>query len=166
MPLKYLVYLVLILFSRFGMAQNMQIVYDFDRLPQTLMLNPGSEIDFDRHIGIPLLSNLYFQFGASNSSLSYNSLFSGTDHFNDVLTNLYSQNPSSKDVYAIHQQWEVFNLGWRLSDPRYYLSFGMYQEANGLGRHPEDLTDLFFNGNDQDGDGIPETDDPFRISEL
>jgi hypothetical protein len=42
----------------------------------------------------------------------------------------------------------------------------MYQEANGFGRHPKELMDLFFNGNDQNGDGFPEIDDPYDISEL
>ena len=166
MPLKYAICLTLILFSRYGVGQNMQILYDFDRLPQTLMLNPGSEIDFDMHFGVPLLSNLNFQFGASNAGVSYNSIIREANSFNEVLTNLYAQNPSSSDVYMFHQQWEVFNMGLRIRDPRYYLSFGMYQEANGFGRHPEEIMDLFFKGNDQDNDGIPETDDPFRIGEL
>ncbi|MGA9269438.1 MAG: DUF5723 family protein, partial [Lutimonas sp.] len=144
----------------------MQVAYDFDRLPQTLMLNPGAEIDFDRHFGVPLLSNLYFQFGASNTGVTYNNVVQGTDDLNEILTNLNRQNPSSSDVYVVNQQLELFNVGWRLRDVRHYLSFGMYQEANGFGRHPKDLTDLFFNGNDQNGDGIPETDDPYDISEL
>jgi hypothetical protein len=166
MPLKNIIYLVLILVGKFGMGQNMQILYDFDRLPQTLMLNPGSEVDFYRHMGIPLFSNIYFQFGASNPRVSYNSVLSGTNSFNERLTNLYAEDPSSDDLYVVNQQWEVFNVGWRLKDPSYYLSFGMYQEANAFGKYPEDLMNLFFKGNDQDGDGIPETDDPFGISEL
>ncbi len=166
MPLRFLLYVSLILVGRICFGQNMQIVYDFDRLPQTLMLNPGAEIDFDRHYGIPLLSNLYFQFGASNRDVNYSNVVQGTDDLNEILTNLYDQNPSSSDVYILNQQLELFNVGWRMRDERNYLSFGMYQEANGFGRHPEDLTDLFFNGNDQNGDGIPETDDPYDISEL
>lgn len=166
MPLKNFVYLTLILFSHFGMGQNMQLLYDFDELPQTLMLNPGSEVDFYKHVGIPLFSNVYFQFGASNPGVSYNSVLNGTNSFNERLTNLYAEDPSSEDVYVINQQWEVFNIGFRLNDPRYYLSLGMYQEANAFGGYPEEMMDLFFKGNDQNNDGIPETDDPFGISEL
>ncbi len=166
MPLRFLLYLTLILIGRFCVGQNMQIAYDFDRLPQTLMLNPGAEIDFDRHYGVPLLSNLYFQFGASNSGVTYNSIVQGSNSFNDILTNLNNQNPSSSDIYVLNQQWELFNIGFRMRDTRHYLSFGMYQEANGFGRHPKDLTDLFFNGNDQNGDGIPETEDPYDLSQL
>ncbi len=166
MPLRFLLYLTFILVGRLCVGQNMQVAYDFDRLPQTLMLNPGAEIDFDRHFGVPLLSNLYFQFGASNTGVTYNNVVQGTDDLNEILTNLNRQNPSSSDVYVVNQQLELFNVGWRLRDVRHYLSFGMYQEANGFGRHPKDLTDLFFNGNDQNGDGIPETDDPYDISEL
>ena len=166
MPLRFLLYLILILFGHFCLGQNMQVAYDFDHLPQTLMLNPGSEIDFDRHYGVPLFSNLYFQFGASNSGVNYNNIVQGTNDFNGILTNVNRQNPSSSDVYVMNQQVELFNVGWRMRDTRHYLSFGMYQEANGFGRHPKDLTDLFFNGNDQNGDGVPEIDDPFDLSEL
>ncbi len=166
MPLRFLLYLTLILFGRLCVGQNMQIAYDFDRLPQTLMLNPGAEIDFDQHYGVPLLSNLYFQFGASNTGVTYNNVVQGTDDLNQILTNLNLQNPSSSDVYVLNQQLEIFNVGFRMRDTRDYLSFGLYQEASGFGSHPKDITDLFFNGNDQNGDGIPETDDPYDLSEL
>lgn len=166
MPCRLLLYLTLFIMGQICVGQNMQMAYDFDRLPQTLMLNPGAEIDFDRHFGVPLLSNLYFQIGASNKGVTYNNVIQGSDNLNEVLTSLYRQNPSSSDVYVLNQQLEILNIGFRLQDERHFLSFGIYQESSGFGRHPKDLTDLFFNGNDQNGDGVPETEDPYDISEL
>ena len=37
---------------------------------------------------------------------------------------------------------------------------------DGFARYPSDLMDLFFNGNDQNGDGIPETNQDFKVSDL
>lgn len=36
-------------------AQNKQLVYNFDQLPQTLMTNPGAVVDYKYHVGVPIL---------------------------------------------------------------------------------------------------------------
>ena len=46
-------------------GQNKQIAYDFAGQPQALMLNPGSAVEQDMHIGIPFLSDAYVDFGSS-----------------------------------------------------------------------------------------------------
>ena len=71
------------------MAQNMQILYDFDQLPQTLMLNPGSIVDYDKHIGVPFLSNVYAMGGASSRDVNYNNLVAGADGNADVFLGIY-----------------------------------------------------------------------------
>ena len=159
-------YLLFFLSFGFCSAQNMEILYDFDELPQTLMLNPGSEISYNSHWGIPLLSNLHIEFGASNQNVTYNSIVNGSNGISDILRNIYDQQPASNDIYTITQQLEVFSIGLRLKNPDHYLSFGMYQKMDGFARYPSDLMDLFFNGNDQNGDGIPETSQDFKVSDL
>lgn len=149
-----------------SLAQNMQILYDFDELPQILLLNPGSEVSYDKHIGIPFLSNVYAEFGASNSNITYNNVIAGTDSTTEILRNIYDQNLSSNDVFTFNQQIELFTMGFRLKNPDYYLSFGMYQQANGFGKYPEDIADIYYNGNDVDGDGIPETGQPYSIDQF
>jgi hypothetical protein len=144
----------------------MQILYDFDQLPQTLMLNPGAEVDYNKHFGIPFLSNVYFEIGASSKDITYNNVFSNSNNLNDVLRNISEQNLDSKDYFIINQQIEIINAGLRLRNPNYYLSFGMYQEFEGFSKYPEDIARLFLNGNDQNNDGIPEENEIFNIEQT
>ena len=166
MPLKKAVYLLLILFSPLLMGQNMQLLYDFDRLPQGLLLNPGSEVDYRMHIGVPLLSNAYAQFGASNRDITYNKILRDADGFDEVLSNIYGQDLSDGDIFVVNQQIEVFSGGFRLADPRYYLSFGMYQHFSGFTSYPSDLADIYFTGNDRDRNGVPETNEIYSIRNM
>ena len=166
MPLKPLVYLVLILFSRFCLSQNMQLQYDFDQLPQALMLNPGSKVDYRMHFGVPLLSNVYAQFGSSNSDINFNSILANADGFDEVLSNIYGQELSNGDIFVVNQQIEVLSGGFRLSDPRYYLSFGMYQHFSGFTSYPSDLADIYFTGNDRNRDGTPEFNERYSINQM
>jgi len=144
----------------------MQILYDFDQLPQTLMLNPGAEVDFNKHFGVPFLSNVYFEIGATNKSISYNNVFANTDGLNDVLGNIIDQNLDDKDAFIINQQIEFINAGLRLRNPDYYLSFGMYQEIEGFGKYTDDIAQLYINGNDQNRDGSPELNDVFGFDQV
>jgi len=144
----------------------MQILYDFDQLPQTLMLNPGSVVDFDKHIGVPFLSNIYGMGGSSSRDATYNNLVLGTESNVDVLKNLQELGLSNTDVFLFNQQIEVLNAGFRLKNKAYYLSFGMYQQLDGFSSYPQDLVDLYLYGNDQDQNGIPEYNEPFRADHV
>ncbi len=148
------------------MAQNMQILYDFDQLPQTLMLNPGSVVDYDKHIGIPFLSNIYGMGGSSNREVNYNNLVVGSDNNTDFLRNLQELGLNKNEVFLFNQQIEVLNAGFRLRNPDYYLSFGMYQQTDGFASYPQDLVDLYLDGNDQDQNGTPEFNEPFNANHV
>ncbi len=147
-------------------AQNNQLLYGFDQLPQTLMLNPGAEVDYQKHFGIPLLSNIFMQVGASNSKINYNNIVAGSNRTLDIARNIYAQDLSSKDFFNLYQRLEVVNVGYRLNNPKLYLSFGMYQELDGFAKYPKELTALFFEGDDRNGDGIPETNLPVNLNQL
>ena len=144
----------------------MQILYDFDQLPQTLMLNPGSIVDYDKHIGVPFLSNVYAMGGASSRDVNYNNLIAGTEGNTEVLRNLQELGLSEKEVFLFHQQIEVLNGGLRLRNPDYYLSFGMYQQTDGYSSNPQDFIDLYLYGNDQNQDGNPEFDERFQANHV
>ena len=162
----YFKYFMFVLFCVPSMAQNMQILYDFDHLPQTLLLNPGSKVDYKKHIGVPLLSNLYLDIGSSNKDISYNSVIAGSDGLGDVLNSMYALGLGENDVFIFNQQIELFNMGFELRNPKYYLSFGMYQQIDGFTAYAPDVANLFVNGNDQNGDGIPETEQLFVTDQL
>ncbi len=72
-----------------SVSQNNQILYDFDGLPQSLMLNPGAELNLDKHFGVPLLSNVYGQFGATDPDVTYNNLINDNNEEKSELKNLY-----------------------------------------------------------------------------
>jgi len=163
---RYCTYLLFILFCVPGISQNMQILYDFDQLPQTLLLNPGSEVDYDKHFGVPLLSNIYLGLGSSNKDITYNSVISGSDGFGDVLNNMYALGLSEDDVFIFNQQIELFNMGLRLKDPSYYLSFGMYQQIEAFSAYAPDVANLFVNGNYQNGGQNPEVGDLYKTDQL
>jgi len=144
----------------------MQILYDFDQMPQTLLLNPGSIIDYDKHIGVPLLSNVYAMGGSSSRDVNYNNLVAGTEGNTEVLINLQELGLSPNEIFLFHQQIEVLNAGFRLRNPDYYLSFGMYQQINGFSSNPQDFVDLYLYGNDQNQDGYPEYDERFKANHV
>ena len=166
MNYKLCLYLPFILFYVNSFTQNNQVLYDFDQLPQTLLLNPGAEVDYDKHLGVPFLSNVYFEIGASNKDITYNNIIAPSDSAEDVLRNVYNQNLSNNDVFLINQRMEFLSAGLRLKNPKYYLSFGMYQETEGFANYPVDLANLYFKGDDQNDDGVPEYGNPFSFAPL
>ncbi|MDZ7614384.1 MAG: DUF5723 family protein [Flavobacteriaceae bacterium] len=147
------------------MAQNNQILYGFDGLPQTLMLNPGAVPKMDKHFGVPLLSNVYFQFGVTDSDVTYNNLSNGTDGESD-LKNLYDLKLSNSDFFIANAQVEFINVGFRLKNPDNYLSFGMYADAKAFGKYPKSSLDLFFFGDDKNNDGSPDINKRTDFSEI
>lgn len=144
----------------------MQILYDFDQIPQTLMLNPGTEIDYDFHIGVPMLSNVYAVAGSSSRDVNYNNLVKGTNSTGDILNNLSDLGLGSGEIFLFNQQVEIFSAGFRFRDPSFYLSFGMYQQMDGFSGYPKDFADLFFYGDDQNGDGIPEFGENYNATDV
>lgn len=162
----YLIYLVFGVLCAKLSAQNMQILYDFDQLPQTLILNPGAKFEKDMHFGVPLLSNVYGVAGASSREVNYNNLVTGTEDTGDVIRNLHDLDLSENEIFLFHQQIELFNAGIRLKNPTYYLSFGMYQQTDGFSSYPKDFGDLFFFGDDQDQDGVAEFGEEFNAQDV
>ncbi len=137
--------LIFLLISISVFAQNKQILYNFDQLPQTLLLNPGEKVTQKWHVGIPLLSGFSAQIGSSNLTV-YDVFADDGIPINDKVRNLI-YNLSSKDFISITQQEELFNIGIRLKNKRDFLSFGFYQEFDAIVYYPKDITILFYEGN-------------------
>ncbi|MFT6935563.1 MAG: hypothetical protein ACJAUQ_001960, partial [Maribacter sp.] len=53
MRIRYYIFLLLVLFCASLSAQNKQVLYDFNDIPQALMVNPGMETDFQWYAGVP-----------------------------------------------------------------------------------------------------------------
>jgi hypothetical protein len=125
-------------------SQNKQILYDFAGLPQTLLLNPGLETNYQFHIGMPLLSGVSSELGITGFSVSdifgvnSNSI---TDKVATVLKNI-----DSSDYLKINSQIEIFSAGFRF-DEKTYISFGFYHELDAIGYIPKDFLTLATDGN-------------------
>ncbi|MDP5062500.1 MAG: DUF5723 family protein, partial [Maribacter sp.] len=127
-------------------AQNKQILYDFNEIPQSLSVNPGVESDFKWYAGVPLLSGIsgYAGFNA----ISINDIFAndGVDinvkfraRALDVLT--------PKDEFSTTIQMEYLNGGFRSENPNIFYSFGGYLELDNISYWPQDYAYLLFDGN-------------------
>ena len=140
--------ILFLLFYSFTIAQNKQVLYGFLEIPQSLLLNPGGNVDYKWHFGIPVLSQIHASFGSSE--LSVNDLFADDGRpFNDKLRDAIF-NQSSADFFAINQQLEIFSGGFAIGnnfEKNGYLSFGFYQETDVIIYFPRDLAIFAFEGN-------------------
>ncbi len=139
---------VFLLISGVVCSQNKQLLYDYRELPQSLALNPGSDVSsYDFHVGFPLLSHIYVHAGVSGVN-AFELFADDGVNFNTKLRNvLFSM--SENDIYTANQQLEIFSGGFRPGDfnDRRYFSFGMYQEIDIHVYHPKDPAELALEGN-------------------
>lgn len=129
-------------------SQNKQILYGFSELPQSLLLNPGVEVNNDGYFGMPLLSHVHIKGGTSGVTI-YDVFADNNIDFNAKLQNaVYGL--KSKDFFSINQQLEIFSGGFAFGksyDKNEYLSFGMYQELDFIFYFPKDYAVLALEGN-------------------
>ena len=143
----------------FGYSQNKEMLYDFTDLPQSLMLNPGADVKFGFHAGIPFLSQIHVNAGLRGASL-YDVFADDGRSINDKIQ--FTLNKlSSKDYLTLTEQIEIFNFGWRSKrNSDLYFSGGLYQELDLIGYFPKDFALLAYQGN-QDYLNVP-----FRFSTI
>ena len=127
-------------------GQNKQLLYDFTEIPQSLMINPGSNIDFDWYSGIPMLSGISFQ--AGSSGISVNDIFAndGID-FNDKIREHAINGMGIRDELSGTYQIELLNGGYRGKNPNEFYSFGIYHEGDVIGYWFKDYALLAIDGN-------------------
>ena len=143
--MRYLGLILLMLSLGSASAQNRQLLYNFNDLPQNLMSNPGAETSFDMHVGFPLLSGIHI--GAGSSGVSFHDIFqqgapgSINNRIGEKLADL-----SRNDFFMVNEQLEILSLGWRDGKKRYF-SAGIYQELDAFIYFPKDLAVLAYEGN-------------------
>lgn len=141
MKLKLFIFIWFFVIS--ATAQNKQLLYNFDYLPQNLMSNPGGETNFDMHIGFPLFSQIHVSAGSSGVSL--HDIFQTGGSINDRVKNSLSD-LTRNDFFTVNQQLEILSLGWRDKRRRYYTA-GIYQELDAFLYFPKDPAMLAYQGN-------------------
>ena len=125
-------------------GQNKQVLYNFAELPQTLILNPGAETNFNYHFGVPLLSGISSEIGITGFAVS--DLFSVDNRTINEKVSKVINNLSPNDHVKFNFQVEVLNAGFRLNDNKYF-SFGFYEEFDGIIYIPKDLITFATEGN-------------------
>ena len=136
--------IILSLVGFFAISQNKQILYGFDNVPQSLMLNPGGTVSQKKHYGIPFLSQIHFNGGSSGVSV-YDIFKDESDNINDRITQKIFEMKNT-DFFTATQQLELINFGWRAKN-EIYFSGGIYQEFDFIAYFPRDLAILAWEGN-------------------
>ncbi len=127
-------------------AQQKEGMYDFTSIPQSLLLNPGAEINFNSHYGVPFLSQFHANLGFKGSSV-YDIFADDGRSFNAKVEQQLNQ-LTDRDYGTITQQLELLSFGWRSTrNPKLYFSGGLYQELDMIAYFPKDLLLLAYEGN-------------------
>ncbi|MGB5818009.1 MAG: DUF5723 family protein [Saonia sp.] len=127
-------------------GQNKQLLYDFTEIPQSLMINPGVDIDYSWYAGIPGLSGISIHGGSSG--ISVNDIFAddGVD-VNDKVRDRAINGMGIRDELSGTYQVEILNGGFRGRDRNVFYSFGIYNEGDAVGYWFRDYAILAFEGN-------------------
>ncbi|WP_415373798.1 DUF5723 family protein [Patiriisocius sp. Uisw_017] len=142
MKKAFLFYIILGL--SIGYSQNKQLLYNWEATPQTLMLNPGSLVSHKYHYGVPLLSQVHLNAGASGVSAFDIFAADGIDINTKIEQQIFEL--SDRDFFTATQQLELLSLGWRTKNDS-YLSVGIYQELDFIAYFPKDFAILAWEGN-------------------
>lgn len=141
---KHSLYIVLLLVGALGFSQNKPILFGYEDIPQSLMVNPAADMPQGMHIGIPFASHLYVHGGSSG--LSVWDIFKDQAGINERVTAaIFDLKPS--DFFAANQQLEFINFGWKQEQSGIYYSGGIYQELDVMVYFPKDLAILAWEGN-------------------
>ena len=146
--MRKLVLLLLLQLSIFSFSQNKQLLYGFSEIPQSLMQNPGGKVTNDWYFGVPLLSQIHFDFGVVGSTVYKGFADNGVD-FNVKFRNAVN-GMEVNDFISFNQQLEIFSGGFAFGssyEKNEYLSFGMYQELDFILYFPQDYVVLALEGN-------------------
>lgn len=127
-------------------AQNKELLYDFNEIPQALLLNPGMETDFKWFAGVPLLSGISGY--AGSNGISVNDIFAddGID-INVKFRERALDVLRPRDEFSATLQLEYFTGGFRAANPSIFYSFGGYLEMDNIMYWPKDYAALLFDGN-------------------
>jgi len=138
-------------------AQNKQILYGFEEIPQNLLLNPGTKVPQKMHFGIPFLSQIHVNGGSSGVTVFDIFGESNVDINTRIRNKIFEL--KNTDFFTATQQLEIINFGWRASNEMYF-SGGIYQELDFISYFPRDLAILAWEGNRD------YLDYPFDLGEL
>lgn len=148
MVVKRLIIITMMLTACYSFTQNKQLLFGFNDIPQSVMINPSTTLDNNWFVGFPLLSHVHANFGASGMSAFDLFADDGRD-FNTKVQNLVLR-LDDNDFFTTTQQLDIFSGGFAFGrgvEKDRYLSFGMYVETDVVAYHPKDYAILALEGN-------------------
>ena len=155
----FLLYGMMGLLSTSIISQNKETLYDFTELPQSLLLNPGVQVNYKAHLGIPLLSQIHLNGGFTGAS-AYDLFSDDGRSINEKLESTINS-LKSNDYFTFTEQLDILNIGWRTRNhPEGYFSAGIYQELDLIVYIPKDFVVLAYRGNQE------YINVPFRFSNV
>ncbi|WP_299111208.1 DUF5723 family protein [uncultured Winogradskyella sp.] len=132
----------------YSFTQNKQLLFGFNDIPQSVMVNPSTTLDNNWFVGFPLLSHFHVNFGSSGMSAFDLFADDGRD-FNSKLQSLIFR-LDDNDFFTATQSLDVFSGGFAFGkgiEKDRYLSFGMYIETDVIAYYPKDYAILAYEGN-------------------
>ncbi len=129
-------------------AQNKQLLFGFNDIPQSVLINPSTTLDNKWYVGFPLLSHIHSNAGSSGVS-AYDLFADDGRDFNSKLRDVIFS-LEENDFFTLNQQLDIFSGGFSYGkgiEKDNYLSFGMYLETDIIAYHPKDYTILAYEGN-------------------
>jgi len=142
--MRYLLTCLFALWAFTIIAQNKQVLYGVEEIPQALLLNPGSIVTQKSHYGVPFLSQIHINVGSSGVS-AFDIFGESSIDINTRIRNKIFELENT-DFFTATQQLELINFGWRGKNNLYY-SAGIYQEFDFITYFPRDLAILAWEGN-------------------
>jgi len=128
-------------------AQHKQLLYDFQEIPQSILLNPGVETPYKWYSGIPIVSGFSTSIGSSGIAAGDIFANDGLD-ITDKIRARVINGMSANDEFSFTNQVEVVNVGFRgKNNSENFYSFGAYNEFDFITYWPKDLAILAFEGN-------------------
>jgi hypothetical protein len=146
MRASWLLFLATLMASTFAFGQNKQLLYDFSEIPQSLLINPATDVDFNWYTGIPALSGVSFYAGSSGVS-AYDLLANDGVDINTKIREKLLRGMRINDELSGTVQMDILNFGWRGKNADYFYSAGAYIEADAIGYWFKDYATLAFDGN-------------------
>lgn len=120
-------------------AQQANTLYFMHHVPQSNLLNPAVMISCKYHVGIPVLSSLYADYG--NTAFSYEDLDAGTTWNTEAL----AAQVHRSDLYRVEADWHLLSLGYRRGT--WYFNLNVAERVRGFATLPGELIRLAVEGN-------------------
>lgn len=136
---------LLSVFSSTTYAQQNNTFYLMHDVPQTNLLNPAVQIKCKWFVGFPLLTST--QFNYSNSTFSFNELFTTTDGSASLDIGTFYQNLKKTNLLSSELHLDLLSVGYHFSD--YYINFNIAEKANIDVTYPGSIMELAWKGNSQ-----------------